>query len=154
MKAAVRHLVEEHHAVQALLDDLEKALDPLDLEGMARQVEDLDDLLARHRRKEEAVLFPALVRLSAMKEEPLATAAREHDLEEVYVEETKAFLAVARENTAFAGPLVEACRALILFYRDHLWKEENFVFPWADRVLTETEQEDLVHRMSLTEVSV
>jgi hemerythrin-like domain-containing protein len=154
VKPVARHLIEDHRAVLAALEDLEGALEPLDLPRIRRDASLLADLLPRHRRKEETVVFPALAGKEFFHRTALETASREHGLEETYLEEVLAFLRVATEDERYAGPLVEACRSMILFFRDHLWKEEHFVFPCIDRFFPACEQEEMVRRMDALEVPV
>lgn len=147
MKKAVEILTDEHHALRGLLDDLMKALEPADLDALEHTVDELHVNLTRHRLKEEEVFFPALVCGSGVHPKVLQAAEHEHGVEDTYIEEIRAFLGVAREDASMAAPLFDACRALIVTLQDHFWKEENFVFPWAEKALSNEASEELALRM-------
>jgi iron-sulfur cluster repair protein YtfE (RIC family) len=144
---ATEHLRREHEEIRALLDRLEGALAPLNLAEVRHVCGCLEILLARHQRKEREVFFPALARKADGRHPELGAVAHEHARQETYAEMIRAFLGILGEYGGSVRPLVEACRSLITFYRDHLQHEEAVLFPRADEELSTREQEDLALQM-------
>lgn len=151
---ATRHLIRDHRAILHLLASLERAAQPLDPAAIARDLGALEELLVRHRRKEETVFFPVLAGRDEKARAALVRASHDHALEEAFVEEVKALVEVARKNAECSGPLPGAVEAMITFYRRHLAEEERQLFPQADLALSPSEQKELADRMSAVEVSV
>lgn len=145
---ATEHLRREHDRIRDLLGRLETALEPLDLGEIRKVTESLDALLGRHQRKEQEILFPALLRKASPSNPPVLQLVHEHARQETYAETIRAFLSVLREQNVSAQPLVRACRSLTSFYRDHLRHEETVLFPCVDANLSAPEQEELAARMA------
>ncbi|MFN3484549.1 MAG: hemerythrin domain-containing protein [Planctomycetota bacterium] len=145
---ATEHLRWEHDRIRDLLGRLETALEPLDLGEIRKVTESLDALLGRHQRKEQEILFPALLRKASPSNPPVLQLVHEHARQETYAETIRAFLSVLREQNVSAQPLVRACRSLTSFYRDHLRHEETVLFPCVDANLSAPEQEELAARMA------
>jgi hemerythrin-like domain-containing protein len=144
-------LVNGHREIQGILDRLEAALARPDLWTVGWTLALLEDRLARHRRMEEEVLFPAAFRTGAGRGEPLNDVAQEHGVETSCVEDAKLLHHLATEDAAFVGPMKESVGALIVLLRDHFWKEENFVFPGVERAFGDEEKEDLAAQMAALE---
>ncbi len=145
-KTVTRHLLEDHREIKRLLGEMENALEPTDLKRIGDIVDRLEPLVELHRRKEEEIFLPALARCMFDHPKPLAAVTHDHGVEETYLEEVKSFLTVM-EDVSFLKPLVDACRSLVQFFRDHLWKEESFIFPCAERSLSDEVKWELLVRM-------
>ena len=141
-------LVREHAQIRALLDDLERAVLPTDLDAISHIVAELDTLVNLHRRKEEQCLFPALKRCVAFPSQPLDLTTHEHGLEGVYLSEVRSFALTARHDPTFLPALEDACNWLIILLRDHLWKEEKFLFPCAEKSLNARVKRTILRKMN------
>ena len=130
MEAPTAVLREEHREIRKLLLELALALEPLRQEVVRFDLLSLTTLLERHRRKEEEEFFPSLSPALAASVEVLK---RDHDVENVYLEEAWAFFAAYESDPQFLGSLVDSVRRLIAWFRDHLWKEEHFIFDVVER---------------------
>lgn len=96
-----------------------------------------------HHGKEEEHLFPALERCGIPKEGgPLGVMLHEH-------EEGRALVrAMAEGDDRLAA---EAIRGYVTLLRAHIEKENSVLFPLAEQVLPDEEQEKLVHAFEAVE---
>jgi hemerythrin-like domain-containing protein len=127
-------LREEHRVIVQALDALERAAARLAAGGAVAE-RWWTDVVAwlrafadrNHHAKEEAALFPAMVKAGAPSEGgPIAVMLEEH------VEGRR--LVTAMETAAGAARLA-ACRAYVALLRAHIEKENEIVFPLAEAVL-------------------
>lgn len=99
-----------------------------------------------HQKKEEDLLFPALVRRGVPSQgKPLGSLTFEHLREWAAV---GAFTGVVRAYAAgepdAPARLINMLRDLAFFYTNHAWNETNLLFPYAAKVLTPADQAELV----------
>lgn len=126
----------EHRVVLQTLDRFEKALETGSNETLRDILRFFDERLTLHRRKEEEVLFPELAHQLPPHSGPVPCMLEEHA-------EEKWRLTVLREALE-AGEREEVerhGRAVIALLRNHIWKEENVLFPLADQILAEDSRE-------------
>jgi len=106
-----------------------------------------------HHGKEEAFLFPALIRRGVPSHGcPIGGLTMEHQKGRVMVGE----LADAIRGYAAGEPparedLVKSLRALVAFYPNHIWKEDYLLFPLAGKVLTPEDQQELMNKFETVE---
>jgi len=106
-----------------------------------------------HHGKEEALLFPALIRRGVPSHGcPIGGLTMEHQKGRVMVGE----LADAIRGYAAGEPparedLVKSLRALVAFYPNHIWKEDYLLFPLAGKVLTPEDQQELMNKFETVE---
>jgi hemerythrin-like domain-containing protein len=101
-----------------------------------------------HHGKEEAFLFPVLIRRGVPSHGcPIGGLTMEHQKGRVMVGELDDAIrdfAVgkppAREN------LAKSLRALVVFYPSHIWKEDYLLFPLAGKILTPEDQQELMNK--------
>jgi hemerythrin-like domain-containing protein len=148
-KTPVEELTHEHEHILKVVSALKvlgeqvvrnNAVDVELLRGAGRFLREFADVC--HHGKEEAVLFPAMER-SGVPESgcPLGALRSEHKkgrkLVSSFHDSVEAYAAdrgVAREK------LVADIAAICRFYPEHIWKEDDMVFPMVDRLF---EPEDL-----------
>jgi hemerythrin-like domain-containing protein len=87
-----------------------------------------------HHAKEEAALFPAMVKAGVPSEGPIAVMLEEH---------AEGRRLVAAIESSGAAARIRACRAYVALLRDHIGKENGIVFPLAEAVLDERAVEGL-----------
>ncbi len=147
-------LREEHEVILRALTLLERlgrrleAGESVDREGLAWLREFFGTFADRcHHGKEEQHLFPALERQGVPREGgPLAVMLHEH-------EEGRALVrAMAQEgdDRQVAG----AIRGYVALLRAHIEKENGILFPLAEQLLPEAEQQGLVHAFEAVEEAV
>ena len=146
-------LMEEHRVIERVLNALEKAANRLSrgedvylrfFTGTTVFIKCFTD--GCHHKKEEAVLFPALIENGLSKESgPVALMLAEH-------EEGRRLAQMLRQSVERlqAGEvrkrdaIVENATAYIKLLRLHIAKEDKVLFPMADKVIPTTQQEQIL----------
>jgi hemerythrin-like domain-containing protein len=139
-----QELVAEHDAVLVALGILEKVEAALTV-NEAQAAEDLGQLLdflrvfvdRCHHGKEEDVLFPELERRGARRDGgPIGVMLMEHEVGRGHVRAMSEGLDRLRRADAGAVPaILESARAYRELLRAHIYKENNILFPMADRLV-------------------
>jgi len=144
-------LLQEHTAIRTMLGILESACQQIDT-GRAPNPADLEKMLEFlkvfadkcHHAKEEQYLFPAMERAGMPKEQgPIGVMLAEHDLGRTHVRSMVKELEryKAGEKTALQKFAREA-RGYAQLLDQHIEKENQILFPLAERILS---GEDLEH---------
>ncbi len=160
---ATEILKEEHRAIERMLAVLETAAKRLETgeqvrPGLFREAVDFVRNFADscHHGKEEANLFPLLEERGVPKEGgPLGMMLREHDAGREYIGAIDgAIAAYEAGDTAAARLIAESVRGYIALLGEHIWKEENVLFPMADQVLSAGDQRELEEQFEEVETQV
>ncbi len=98
-----------------------------------------------HHGKEEALLFPALEEVGVSKEGgPIGVMLKEHQQGRDLVAKMQAALAHYSQGDREAVPdLIQYARAYIALLNQHIDKENNVLFPMAERHLAREKQAEL-----------
>jgi hemerythrin-like domain-containing protein len=98
-----------------------------------------------HHGKEEDLLFPAMEEKGFSREQgPTGVMLREHDAGRYHVHGmTKAIERVAAGDDAAHAEFIEHSRSFAALLRQHILKEDQCLFPMADRVLAAADQDAL-----------
>jgi hemerythrin-like domain-containing protein len=109
-----------------------------------------------HHGKEEVILFPRLEERGVPKEGgPLGMMLHEHDAGREYIQTIDgAIVAYEGGDEAAARVIAENVRGYIRLLGEHIWKEENVLFPMADQVLSLGDQRELEERFEQAETEV
>lgn len=142
----------EHQAVLLSLDILEHISHQI----QSGNVTDLADLKALyeiltvfvdkcHHGKEENVLFPALIQLGMPRDGgPVGVMLAEHDNGRAYIKGIgEAIQASESGNTAALNAFAENALGYATLMRQHIYKEDNILYPMADMHLSDIEQNAL-----------
>ena len=99
-----------------------------------------------HHAKEEDVLFEALVKNGMpRKNSPVAAMLMEHDLGRNYVKAMEsAALAALAGTPGLEGQITENALAYATLLKEHISKEDEILYPLAERVIPETMREAVV----------
>jgi hemerythrin-like domain-containing protein len=156
----VEVLEAEHRVIQKMVAGMSVLADQfeggelVDVPLLERIVVFLREFADRcHHGKEEALLFPALIRRGVPSHGcPIGGLTMEHQKGRVMVGE----LADAIRGYAAGEPparedLVKSLRALVAFYPNHIWKEDYLLFPLAGKVLTPEDQQELMNKFETVE---
>ena len=146
-------LKEEHQGIQLMLKILGKVcqrlesgekVDPEHLEKILEFIRVFADKC--HHGKEEDLLFPEMRKAGIPKEQgPIGVMLAEHDKGRGYVREMNEALGEHKRNGADASSrFVENARNYITLLTQHIDKENNVLFPWGERVLSEEQKKKLV----------
>jgi hemerythrin-like domain-containing protein len=143
---ATEELKHEHNAVLVALQILDKIANAV-AAGHAQAPADLEQLLdffkgfvdRCHHGKEEDVLFPELERRGVRRDGgPIGVMLSEHEVGRGHVRAIAEGLAYVRRGDAGgAAAITEHARAYQQMLQAHIHKENNVLFPMADRLVTE-----------------
>ena len=140
----------EHEAVKVTLRILDSICNDTEKTGEIANPDHLEQLLeffkvfvdTCHHTKEEELLFPALEEVGVSRESgPIGVMLREHQQGREYVVKMKTALArYIDDDGAAAGDLITSARAYIALLIQHIDKENNVLFPIAERNLSDEKQ--------------
>jgi hemerythrin-like domain-containing protein len=141
---ATEVLREEHRVIEGVLETLEEAAGRLESGRPVRPefllaVTDFIRGFADgcHHRKEEGVLFKRMEAHGVPAGGgPVGVMLAEHELGRRYTRElTAAAQAMQAGDTGARRMALESARSYIALLRQHIWKEDNILFPMADHVI-------------------
>ncbi|MEK7117469.1 MAG: hemerythrin domain-containing protein [Patescibacteria group bacterium] len=133
----IGELKSDHQTILKHLNDLEKAINQPTINHA--EVEEFlhftETFAEPHHQKEEQVLFPALERKGIPNEGgPIGMMIMEHMAKRDYLIKMREAL---KENNE--DKLKENTRDMISLLRDHIYKEDNILYPCAQDALTKDE---------------
>ena len=148
-------LTEEHNCVKVILRVLDvmcvklkagEKVEPGHIEGAVDFIKNFAD--RAHHMKEEDLLFPAMEAAGVSKEKSLVDAiTTEHDLGRGHVRGLTDALSLYSIGDNGAGLMIaENAAKYVKLIKDHIAREEDIVFPLADRHLSDDSQRDLAAR--------
>lgn len=154
---ATELLRSEHRVIEAALNRLERLTDEcawegtLDLAGVRQVIEFLRGFADRnHRDKEEKHLFRLIEAHGLTRDHgPTGWMVHEHHLAHQFLDN----LAQVTEDAAAGTPdaywdFVDQARSYVALMREHIRMEDERLFPIADEVLTDREQQLLLEVFS------
>jgi len=157
------HLLREEHqriknalvAMAGIIQEIEKGT-RLDRRQVWEMAEAFATFVGRsHHSKEDFLLSMIRARRGCSDEYAVRTFYEEHHrVEQLLVRLRKTaneYLDVADQS---AEPLVGSLRDVVDFYPGHMWKADHMLFPLADGLLSETDQEVLVEQFGWIESAV
>ena len=152
----------EHEAVRLTLRVLEKICRKLEQPQATVDPAHVDQLLEFfgvfvdkcHHGKEEELLFPALEAIGVRRDGgPIGVMLMEHQQGRDFVRKMKeAFSEYKTGNPAAAAPFIRAARGYIPLLDQHILKENNVLFPLAEKQLSEAKQSELAKGFEAIEV--
>jgi hemerythrin-like domain-containing protein len=153
----IEQLRDDHRAIRKVLDALESRIEELDGLPFPRAFFDraLDFLTAfadgSHRHREERGLFPLLeARGVARHGGPMGAALGDHDFGRIFLNGMRENLEAAERGSPGAlASLRNHAGAYIDILRAHIRREDEVLFPMAEKALTARDTEHLRHRFSL-----
>lgn len=146
-------LIEEHVAVKQMLKVMDKVSQKLEAGERvdARHLESIIDFIQVfvdkcHHGKEEGLLFPAMVKAGIPKEGgPIGVMLTEHDPGRRHVQEMVSGIdGYKNDNKAAASIIAQNARGYIQLLEQHIYKEDNILYPMADKTLTLDKQSQLL----------
>lgn len=146
-------LVNEHNGIKRMLRILEEVARRLeageqvavaDLEAMVDFVRTFADRC--HHGKEEDLLFVAMEEAGIARQGgPIGVMLHEHTLGRGYVRGmAEGIAAYQAGNTSAAAQIAENGRGYVALLTQHIHKEDNILYPMADRILTAAKQAELL----------
>jgi hemerythrin-like domain-containing protein len=152
----------EHQAVRMTLEVLEIICRRMEQHGEPVEAQHIDRLLEFfsvfvdkcHHCKEEELLFPALEAVGIRREGgPIGVLLKEHERGREYVRGMNASLSEYRaKETADSAGFIREARGYIGLLDQHIDKEDNVLFPLAEKQLSESKQAELSKGFEMIEV--
>jgi len=151
-QSPVTILKEEHRAIMKVIYLMHEQIEllennkPVKVELLKNIVEFMRQFVEKtHHQKEETHLFPALEQSDApLNECPLAAFKRDHESSLSLIADLERMLPLCDKNEAsIHEKLIETLRELKDIYTRHTVKEENFIFPMAEKYLSQGTQKSL-----------
>jgi hemerythrin-like domain-containing protein len=151
----------EHEGIKLMLEILSivcaklKSDQELNQDHFAKMLEFLKVFVDKcHHGKEEDLLFPALEEAGIQKEGgPIGVMLMEHNQGRGYVKSmSEAFDKFKKGDRNASAKIVENGESYIVLLTQHIYKENNMLFPMADKVLSEAEQDELDEEFEKLEV--
>jgi hemerythrin-like domain-containing protein len=145
-------LMQEHRVIEQVIACLEEitncceAGQALDTTSASEAIDFFRVFADRcHHGKEEDLLFPAMEERGFSREQgPTGVMLREHDAGRYHVHGmSKAVGRVTSGDTAATDAFIEHARGFAALLRQHILKEDQCLFPMADRALSAADQDAL-----------
>lgn len=157
MKTALQMLSDEHKNILAVIDSLLRECDSIEsgnkidknffkkaigfIEGYADKF---------HHAKEEDILFVELCKDEVqMHCNPTQQMLHEHDLGRNFIKELKK--GIEKDNK---DKIIENARGYAHLLKDHIFKEENILYPMADESLSPSIKNDILNKFKEVEMEL
>lgn len=156
----VQILSSEHRVIEIVLDCLEQMAEKVHTEktldfGHAQQAVDFIRNFADrcHHGKEEDRLFPAMVRKGVPNENgPIGVMLFEHEQGRNFVAAMAAAISAHEQGEKDAAELFAfSAEQYVQLLRAHIQKEDQILFPLADRVMTDNDRTELLQQFDIVE---
>jgi hemerythrin-like domain-containing protein len=156
-------LTQEHNTIKVMLEIMEYACQELEsgqkvhpehLEQMVQFIREFADKC--HHGKEEGLLFPALEKAGILREGgPIGVMLADHDQGRAYVKGLAEKVAKHKAGDASSSEgIIENARSYIALLTHHIFKEDNILFPMADRMLAESVSNQLAVDFNRVETDI
>jgi hemerythrin-like domain-containing protein len=160
---ATENLKNEHRVILRMIKILLVASDKLE-EGEAvspdvfkKAVEFIRVFADRcHHGKEEGELFPALERKGILKHRgPIAVMLMEHEQGRLFVKGlSEAVEKYEKGDEATKNAIVENARGYADLLDQHIYKEDNILYPMGDKLLSEADNRELLEKFERIEKDI
>lgn len=154
LSIGLKQLKEEHPPLLAQLDGLYKLTHEIEQDSEVEKhfaeliikVEEFKDQLDPHSEREEGVLFPMMGVYIGTTSGPIAVMEYEHDQAKAHIGEflTKVDSSQSTEEKKNLAVLIKNAYFILT---EHFAKEENVLFPMAERMLSNEEKEELYRKI-------
>jgi hemerythrin-like domain-containing protein len=149
---ATKQLRSEHEGIEVILNVLGRICKKLETTGDMDKdhFEGILEFLrifieTCHHKKEEELLFPALVEMGVPGEGSIELMLNEHEMGKKYIKAMgMAFGTFVNGDTNASKEIVQNARLFISMLREHIEREEKVLFDMADDRLPEIMQAELI----------
>jgi hemerythrin-like domain-containing protein len=159
----IEDLVHEHKAIKVMLSIMSKIADNIrnDKTVDTNDIESIVDFLRTfadkcHHGKEENALFPALVEAGIPKEGgPIGVMLHEHTVGREYIKEIATTTEQFKSGNSETLQLIaDNLLSYVNLLHNHIKKEENILFPMAEKVLPTQKQNEIYEHFERIEEEV
>ena len=153
MRKATENLENDHVNILRLIDVMEKMMlvNSTNTEHFEKAVSLIREYAdGLHHAKEETLLFPAMIKKGYSSEQgPVAVMLHDHKEGREYVRGMIMGISGYRDGneTGLAG-IYENMQGYIVLLRNHISRENNILFPMANSVLSESDQQLLIEEFA------
>jgi len=149
---ATEILMEEHRVIERVLDALQRAAQSVEQGKDIRPAFFINAALfiknfadGCHHKKEEGVLFVAMTQSGMpVQGSPIGVMLAEHEQGRAFTREMRdAAEKWEKGDQSARSAVVQNALGYVALLRQHIYKEDNILFPMADRIIP-TEQQDQV----------
>lgn len=161
MKKPSAILSEEHQVILKMLDIVEKACKQLgndkqiDIEDGRKMIDFIRTFADHcHHKKEEDILFKKMLERGLPSEGgPVQVMLSEHDLGRNYVKQAEEALNELEKayTEDSAQQFVQNAMGYVMLLREHIYKEDNILYPMGDRLFSEDDQAELLKSFQTVE---
>jgi len=160
MKRATDFLMEEHNAIERMMKILSLIADRMEKRNRVAEdiLEQSLDFIMNfadkcHHIKEEKSLFPLMERRGIPSESgPIGQMLVDHTLGRRHtVELASGIDRYKKGDPAAAEKVVKSIRDYVNLLRDHIYRENNILYPMFDRLLNLEDQNDLIEEFERIE---
>ena len=147
MSKAIADLMNEHEAILSAIQILERMIATIE-KATSVETKDIHDFIGFlkefadkcHHGKEDGLLFPAMIGAGVPDQGgPIGVMLAEHAQGRKLIRDMEESISTDVDRMKLA----QAAREYANLLRNHIQKENNVLFPMAERVLTETQLEKL-----------
>lgn len=156
-------LADEHEYIVKVIDSIEKEIKDIfdGAEFDALKFEKAIDFITNfadgiHHAKEEKLLFNKLEEKGMSKTSgPVFVMLSEHDQGRRFINSAMQSMPLAKQNDKSAIYLVASnLNSYAALLRQHIFKENNILFPMADRIMNDNDQLDLEQKFTNEDASL
>ena len=156
-------LIHEHNAIKVMLNIMQKIAENIrnDKGFDAKDIEKIVDFLKTfadkcHHGKEENALFPALVAAGVPKENGVVgVMLYEHTVGRGYIKGISNGIENFKKGVTNSGQLIaDSLTKYVTLLQNHIHKEENVLFPIAEKVLSTEKQNEIFEQFEKIEEDV
>lgn len=150
----IEQLKEEHQAILLMLKIMEAVCKKLEA-GEDVSKDDLNDIVKfikefadkTHHLKEEDLLFPAMEAVGIPREGgPIGVMLTDHTMGRDYVKGISMGIEeYAKGNTSASNQIIENARNYSSLLSDHIYKEDNVLYPMAEMRISKEKQDELLN---------
>ena len=148
---AIEQLKNEHEGIKMIFRVLRKMCESLKF-GQTLDTDHFEGILEFfrifvdkcHHGKEEDLLFPAMVQAGIPKQGPIEVMLSEHTAGRSHIKAIgQAFAEFKSGNTAISAALAHECEQYISLMLDHIYKENNILYPMGENRFSKVIDEKL-----------
>jgi len=153
-------LKQEHRSIEEMLKVMEAVCKKLE-SGEQVSLDDLNNIVefikvfadTCHHGKEEDLLFTAMIDAGIPKEGgPVAVMLMEHDMGRNFVKGlSQAIEDYGKGNTESSAQIIENARNYATLLSNHIFKEDNILYPMADMHLSDEKQNELLKEFDVVQ---
>ncbi|CAH2716536.1 Iron-sulfur cluster repair protein YtfE [Neobacillus rhizosphaerae] len=139
-------LLEQLEGLYGLTEKIDQEMDvEINFNELILKVKEFKKALDPHSEREEGVLFPMMGAYIGTTSGPIAVMEYEHDQAKSNIGAFLAKVEGSQASTDEKKKFAELIKNAYLILTEHFSKEENVLFPMAERMLTDEEKAEL-HR--------